>query len=228
MRAPPHNAPPRADLRPGTFETVTLASRTGPLEGRHVDLVPLDLGMAGDLASAAAVDRSTYNWALVPEGEAAMAAHLAALIADRDAGKVVPFAHRVRATGRFVGCTRYLELRWFRGRPDPDEVEIGGTWIGAEHQRSAVNTEAKLLMLTYAFETWNVWRVAIATDERNERSRRAVARLGATFEGVLRNHRGSWATDEIGMPRNTAMFAITESEWPAIKQRLVDRLAATA
>ena len=67
--------------------------------------------------------------------------------------------------------------------PIPDEVEIGGTWIGAEHQRSALNTEAKLLMLTHAFETWNVWRVAIATDERNERSRTAIARLGATFEG---------------------------------------------
>ena len=82
-------------------------------------------------------------------------------------------------------------------------------------------------MLTHAFETWNVWRVAIATDERNERSRAAIARLGATFEGVLRNHRGSWVAEEAGQPRNTAMFGITESEWPAIKQRLTDRLDAT-
>ena len=222
------NAPLSATRRPGTFESVTLASRTGPLEGQHLDLVPIDLSMAADLAAAAAVDRSTYNWAFVPDGEAAMTTYLATLIADRDAGKLVPFAHRVRATGRFVGCTRYLELRWFRGRPDPDEVEIGGTWIGADHQRSALNTEAKLLMLTNAFETWNVWRVSIATDERNERSRTAIARLGATFEGVLRSHRGSWVTDEAGTPRNTAMFAITESEWPDVKQRLEDRLAASA
>ena len=205
---------------------MTLASRTGPLEGRHVDLVPIDLTMAADLAAAAALDRSTYRWAFVPDGEAAMATYLAGLIADRDADKVVPFAHRLRSTGRFVGCTRFLDLRWFRGRPDPDEVEIGGTWIGAEHQRSPVNTEAKLLMLTHAFETWNVWRVAIATDERNERSRTAIARLGATFEGVLRNHRGSWVTEEAGRPRNTAMFSITDSEWPSVRKRLVDRLDA--
>jgi RimJ/RimL family protein N-acetyltransferase len=203
---------------------VTLASRTGPIEGRHVDLVPIDLSMAADLAAAAAVDRSTYEWAFVPDGVPAMERYLAGLVADRDAGKVVPFAQRLRSTGRFVGCTRFLELRWFRGRTDPDEVEIGGTWIGAEHQRSAVNTEAKLLMLTHAFETWNVWRVAIATDERNDRSRTAIARLGATFEGILRQHRGSWATDEAGRPRNTAMFSITDGEWPAVKQRLVDRL----
>ncbi len=109
---------------------MTLASRTGPLEGRHVDLVPIDLAIAADLAAAAAVDRSSYQWAFVPDGETAMATYLAGLIADRDADKVVPFAHRLRSTGRFVGCTRFLDLRWFRGRPDPDEVEIGGTWIG--------------------------------------------------------------------------------------------------
>jgi RimJ/RimL family protein N-acetyltransferase len=211
-------------MRAGTFDGVTLASRTGPLEGRHVDLVPIDLAMAADLAAAAAVDRSTYEWAFVPDGVAATETYLAGLIADRDAGKVVPFAHRLRSTGRFVGCTRFLELRWFRGRPDPDEVEIGGTWIGAEHQRSPVNTEAKLLMLTHAFEIWNVWRVAIATDERNDRSRTAIARLGATFEGILRNHRGSWVTDEAGRPRHTAMFSITDTEWPGVKQRLIDRL----
>ena len=207
---------------------MTLASRTGPLEGRHVDLVPIDLTMAADLAAAAAVDRSTYQWAFVPDGETSMATYLAGLIADRDAGKLVPFAHRLRSTGRFVGCTRFLDLRWFRGRADPDEVEIGGTWIGAEHQRSPVNTEAKLLMLTHAFETWDVWRVAIATDERNERSRTAIARLGATFEGVLRNHRGSWVTEEAGRPRNTAMFSITDSEWPSVRKRLTDRLDATS
>ena len=183
--------------------------------------------MTRDLAAAAAVDRSSYRYTFVPEGEDETAAYLAGQIADRDAGKVVPFAHRVRSSGRYVGCTRFLELRWWSGRPDPDEVEIGGTWIGAAHQRSAVNTEAKLLMLTLAFETWSVCRVAIATDERNERSRAAIARLGATFEGIIRKHRGSWVADEIGLPRNTAMFGITDDEWPAIKQRLVDRLATS-
>ncbi len=181
---------------------------------------------ASDLAAAAAVDRSSYGFTIVPEGERAAEAYIKTMIANRDAGTFVPFAQLMRATGRAVGCTRYLEIRWWRDRPEPDEVEIGGTWLGADVQRTPVNTEAKLLLLANAFETWGVVRVAIATDERNERSRAAIARLGATFEGVLRNHRHSYVEGEAG-PRNTAMFSITDAEWPDVKQRLVDRLAAT-
>ncbi len=204
---------------------MTLASRTGPLVGEHVDLVPVELGFAADIAAAAAVDRSTYRFTFVPEGHDETENYIRSLIADRDADKTVPFAHRLRATGRIIGCTRFLEIRWWSGRPEPDEVEIGGTWLGADYQRSPVNTEAKLLMLTHAFETWGVVRVAIATDERNERSRTAIARLGATFEGILRNHRHSWVRDESG-PRNTAMFSITDAEWAGVKGRLAERLAA--
>ena len=181
--------------------------------------------MAADLATAAAVDRSSYRYALVPDGEEQCASYIRSLISDRDADRVVPFAHRLGSSGRYIGCTRFMELRWWRGRPEPDEVEIGGTWLGAEYQRSRVNTEAKLLMLSHAFETWNVCRVAVATDERNERSRAAIARLGATFEGIIRNHRCSWVPEEAGQPRNTALFGITDDEWPAIKQRLEQRLA---
>ena len=205
---------------------MTLASRTGPLTGRVIDLVPLDPSMAPDLAAAAAVDRSTYTYTVVPDGESGTAAYIAGMIADRDADLVVPFAHRLRSTGQYIGCTRYLHIGWYRGRPDPDEVEIGGTWLGAEYQRSPVNTEAKLLMLTHAFENWDVWRVAIVTDERNVRSRAAIDRLGATFEGILRNHQSSRVVGEAGRPRNTAVFSITDDEWPAIKQRLVDRLSS--
>jgi RimJ/RimL family protein N-acetyltransferase len=206
---------------------VTLADQTGPLVGHHVELVPLEIGFAADLAAAAAVDRSTYGFATVPNGETATEAYITSLLADRDAGKVVPFAHRLPKSGRVVGCTRFLEIRWWRGRAEPDEVEIGGTWLGAEVQRSPVNTEAKLLMLRHAFEAWDAVRVAIATDERNERSRTAIARLGATFEGILRNHRPSYVAGETG-PRNTAMFSITNAEWPDIKQRLVDRLSTAS
>lgn len=208
-----------------TFGSVTLASRTGPLVGHHVELVPLEIGFASDLAAAAAVDRSTYEFTTVPDGERGTEAYIASMLALRDADTVVPFGQRVRSTGRVMGCTRFLEIRWWRGRPEPDEVEIGGTWLGADVQRSPVNTEAKLLMLTHAFEAWDVFRVAIATDERNERSRTAIARLGASFEGILRNHRPSYVSGETG-PRNTAMFSITNADWPGIKQRLVDRLAA--
>ena len=117
-----------------------------------------------------------------------------------------------------------MELRWWRGRTDPDEVEIGGTWLAADVQRTAVNTEAKLLLLTHAFEQWNVDRVALATDERNERSRSAIARLGATFEGILRNHRPSKVPGEDGLARNTALFSITAAEWPEVRKSLSDRL----
>lgn len=208
----------------GTVAAMTLASHTGPLSGQHVDLVPVEPGFAADLAEAAAVDRSTYRYTFVPDGEDGTATYIAALIADRDRDTVVPFSHRQRSTGRIVGCTRFMELRWWSGRDDPDEVEIGGTWLGADVQRSAVNTEAKLLMLTQAFEAWGVVRVALCTDERNDRSRAAIARLGATFEGILRHHRRSWVLDEAGQARNSALFSITEDEWPAVKARLAERL----
>src|SRR6185369_11604089 len=99
-------------------------------------------------------------------------------------------------------CTRFLEMRRWRGRPEPDEVEVGGTWLAADVQRTPVNTEAKLLLLTHAFEVWHVDRVALATDVRNERSRRAIERIGARFEGVLRHHRPSTVAGEAGRPRD--------------------------
>ena len=98
--------------------------------------------------------------------------------------------------GTVVGCTRFLNPAWPLGRSDPDEVEIGGTWLSPSAQRTPINTEAKLLLLTHAFEVWNVQRVAICTDARNEQSRRAIERLGAPFEGVLRRHRRSTRAGE--------------------------------
>lgn len=217
--------PPLFSSRRVTVEVVTIASRTGPLRGQHVELVPLEVEFAADLAAAAVVDRATYRYTTVPEGPAATEAYVRRLLNDRDADRVVPFAQRHVATGRLVGCTRFMEIRWWRGRPEPDEVEIGGTWLSADVQRSAVNTEAKLLLLTHAFETWNVVRVALCTDERNERSRRAIEGIGARFEGVLHNHRPSYSPDERGRPRQSALFAITDTEWPAVRARLGERLA---
>jgi N-acetyltransferase len=203
---------------------VTLASRTGPLLGRHVELVPLAHDLVADLVAAATVDRSTYGFTEVPATDEAMAHYVAWLIAQRDNDVAVPFAQRLPTSGRVVGCTRLMELRWWRGRPDPDEVEIGGTWLAADVQHTAVNTEAKLLLLAHAFEQWNVDRVALATDVRNERSRRAITRLGATLEGVLRNHRPSKVPGEDGLARDTALFSITAEEWPAVRKALSDRL----
>ncbi len=143
---------------------------------------------------------------------------------------MLPFAQRDLGSGAVVGCTRFLYPYWWRGRTDPDEVEIGGTWLGADAQRTPINTEAKLLLLTHAFETFGVWRVSICTDERNTRSRTAIERIGATFEGVQRSHRVR--SGDFGNPsgeviaRNTAVYSIVASEWPAVRDGLAARLGA--
>ena len=131
-------------------------------------------------------------------------------------GAEVGFATVRRSDGRVVGSTRFLDIRRTnRG------VEIGNTWIAREAQRSAVNTEAKLLMLTLAFEGWGAVRVQLKTDRRNEASRRAIARLGAVEEGTLRKYQARFD----GYVRDTVMFSITAEEWPAVKARLESLLA---
>lgn len=196
------------------------------LRGGHVELVPLASDQAGELVGAASGDRSSYVFTDVPDDVEKMGVYIAKLLAQRDRGEVVPFAQRRVDDGRLVGCTRFLELRHWRGRPEPDEVEIGGTWLAADAQRTPVNTEAKLLLLTHAFEVWRVWRVALCTDARNERSWKAIERLGARHEGVLRNHRPSWVAGEADRPRNSALFSITDTEWPEVRDRLTARLAS--
>jgi RimJ/RimL family protein N-acetyltransferase len=196
------------------------------LRGRHVELVPLAAHHAAELLAAATVDRSSYGFTEVPADAAHTDRYIANLLAKAADGTDMPFAQRRVADGTIVGCTRYLEIRRWRGRPEPDEVEIGGTWLGADAQRTALNTEAKLLLLGHAFGVWHVDRVAIATDSRNERSRQAIERLGARFEGILRHHRPSLVPGEAGRPRDTALFSITDDDWPAVEQGLLTRLAA--
>lgn len=196
------------------------------LRGRHVELVPLAPAHATELAAAAAGDRSSYEFINVPDGVETMEAYIDELLVVRDRGEAVPFAQRRLADGRLVGCTRFLDLRHWRGRPQPDEVEIGGTWLAADAQRTPINTEAKLLLLTQAFEEWGTWRVALCTDARNRRSWEAIERLGARHEGVLRCHRASHVRGEVGRPRDSALFSITETEWPEVRERLTGMLAA--
>ena len=196
------------------------------LIGEHVRLEPLSLDHADDLVDAASVDRSSFDLSPVPDGIGPMHRYIEGLLVDHEAGQVLPFAQRRTDTNEVVGCTRYLDPHWWRGRPAPDEIEIGGTWLGARAQRTAVNTEAKLLLLRYAFEELDVWRVAICTDARNQRSRDAILRIGASFEGLLRNHRLRSDTDEPS-PRQTAVYSIVDDEWAdverALEQRLVQR-----
>jgi N-acetyltransferase len=156
------------------------------LSGPNATLTPLSLDDAPGLLAAAMEDRRSYGFTSVPDTEAGMLAAVRSLLAGRDAHVAVPFATRASATGRIVGMTRFLSVRWWFGRDAPDAVEIGGTFLAASAQRTRINTEAKLLMLGHAFDVWGVQRVDFKTDERNERSRRAIERLGARLEGVLR------------------------------------------
>ena len=128
------------------------------------------------------------------------------------------------ADRRLVGCTRYLQPAWPLDRDVPDEVEIGGTWLCSDAQRSPINTEAKFLLLSHAFERWNVQRVAICTDVRNQRNRAAIERTGSAFEGVLRRHRASTHAGEGYRLRYSEMYAVTVDDWPSVRERLVGLL----
>src|SRR5947208_4836112 len=198
------------------------------LQGKHVRLVPLSLDHLDDLVRVAAGPRETYRLTMVPEGVEAMRTYLQTALALRDAGAAVPFATVRVADGRVVGSTRFANLEYWawpgRGRapPEPpDAVEIGWTWLAADAQRTAINTEAKLLMLGHAFDEWRVRRVNLRTDSRNVRSRTAIERLGAKLDGILRAHMP--ASD--GGVRDTATYSILAEEWPAAKKRLSLRLA---
>lgn len=204
-----------------------ISAGTLTLTGAHVQLEPLSLDHVHQLVVAANEDRSTYRWTPVPDTAGAMTSYVSSLLADAEAGRVVPFAQRRLSDLRVVGCTRYLEIRYWTGRDLPDEVEVGGTWLAASAQRTPINTEAKLLLMTHAFETWGVRRLAIYTDARNTQSRDSIARIGATQEGILRNYRASAVDGEIGMQRDTAAHSVIDSEWPAVKAGLLRRLEPT-
>jgi RimJ/RimL family protein N-acetyltransferase len=205
------------------------------LEGCDVVLEPLGEGHVAGLVSAAAGDRSTFTFTTVPEpDEASVRAYVDTALALQAAGTALPFATVRRADGAVVGSTRFLNIEFWAALggagagaggsqgSHPDAVEIGSTWLNAAAQRTPVNTEAKLLMLAHAFDVWRVWRVCLKTDERNARSRANIERIGARFEGVLRNH--MYAAD--GGVRNTAYYSITLEEWPGVAARLRAKIAS--
>lgn len=193
------------------------------LTGRHVVLAPLAVGHVDDLTAAATTDRSTYDLTWVPADHDEMATYVDGLLAEQAAARVLPFAQLDARTGRAVGCTRYLDLQWWSGGDLPDEVEIGGTWLAAHAQRTGINSDAKRLLLGYAFDVLDVWRVAICADADNTRSRRAIERIGATFEGILRSHRPR-ANISPPRARDTAVYSIVRAEWPAVRDALDARL----
>jgi N-acetyltransferase len=198
------------------------------LSGKFVRLDPLDRGHLDGLVAAAAVDPTLYQWSLVPQGKAEASGYIDAALAGRDAGTALPFATIRIADGAVIGSTRFFNIeRWAwprdherHGLANPDVCEIGYTWLTRSAIRTGANTEAKLLMLAYAFESWRVLSVCLHTDARNERSRAAIERIGGKLDGILRAHR--MAADFT--PRDSARFSILAAEWPDVKRRLGESL----
>ena len=198
------------------------------LAGSLVRLEKLAVRHAGPLAEAAAGQREAFGFTWVPRGEAAALEYVRTQLGRAARGEMIPFAQVSTRTGRAVGCTSLFNFRALPGRAGPFAVEIGFTWVAGAAQRSGVNVEAKLLLLGYAFEQLGVERVDFKTDARNERSRRALEGLGAHFEGVLRKFSASWAPGEDGLLRDSAMYSVISSEWPACREHLRGRLGRFA
>ncbi len=194
------------------------------LVGRLVRLEPLSEELSEGLFAAASEDRTTFGYTSVPRTRDEFAEQMRVLLEAQEAGDALPFAQLRVSDGAPVGMTRFLTLRTRPGAGDPYAVEIGGTWLAASAQRTGINIEAKSLLLTHAFETWKVGRVDFKTDARNERSRRAIAALGATFEGILRNWQPSHAPGEEAHLRDSAVYSITSSEWPSVRNLLNERM----
>ncbi|MEU4696061.1 GNAT family N-acetyltransferase [Nonomuraea dietziae] len=194
------------------------------LSGAAVRLEPLTMDHASELAQAAEEDRSSYAFTLVPRADE-VEAYLQAQLSREG---LTPFAQIRLQDGKAVGCTAFWDPRYWPGRQDLRAVEVGWTWLAASAQGTTINAEAKLLLFTHAFEVLGVTRVDLKTDARNQRSRRAMERLGATFEGVLRRWSPSWAPGEEGLLRDSAMFSVIATEWPAVKTAMLDRRLATS
>ena len=198
------------------------------LEGRHIRMEPLQPGHSAGLAAAAALDPSLYRWSPVPQGKTQAERYIETALALRAAGTALPFAIVRADDDVLIGSTRFWNIeRWawpaghrFADRETPDACEIGYTWLAASAIRTRANTEAKFLMLSHAFDSWQVFRVSLHTDSRNERSRAALLRLGARMEGILRAHR--MAADLV--PRDSVRFSIVRSEWPEVSERLLGLL----
>lgn len=197
------------------------------LQGSYIRLEPLARDHVDALAAASAGDRELYRWSPVPQDKGAAIAYVETALNWQDAGTAVPFAIVRAEDGTVIGSTRFWNLEYWawpaghpsHGRKGPDACEIGYTWFTGSAIRTAANTEAKFLMLRHAFEVWQVVRVCFHTDTRNLRSQAALERIGKR-EGVLRAHR--MAADFI--PRDSVRYSILAEEWPAVKERLLQRL----
>ena len=186
------------------------------LEGTYVRLEPLSMD---HLAGLTVVGLDSEIWRWMPtfvQSPQDMRTLIEEALAEAEAGTMVPFATIERATGKPVGSTRYLSIV-----PPHRRLEIGWTWLAPAWQHSAVNTEAKLLMLQHAFDKMGALRVEFKTDALNEQSRAALRKIGTTEEGIFRRH----MVMPGGRRRDSAYYSIIEEEWPRVRQHLDSRLA---
>ncbi len=184
--------------------------------GQAVRLEPLTRDHLAPFVRAG-LDPELWRWVPSPvRSEEEMAAYVEKALDERQRGLSLPFAIVDLLSGQVIGSTRYANIE-----PAHRRLEIGWTWITPTHQRTRANTEAKLLLLTHAFEALGAIRVELKTDSLNQQSRRAIARLGAVEEGTFRNHMILPGT---GRVRHTVYFSITDAEWPAVRSGLRGRL----
>lgn len=204
------------------------------LAGSLVRLVPLTVAHAPALLQCVREtvrqDDTLFGWTIVPRSLTSMETYIQQADAGRAGGSALPFAIVLLEGGRIVGTTRFAFIEWWAWpensidstRKTPDACEIGFTWLAQSAIRTGVNTQAKRLLLTHAFEAWNVHRVSFRTDMRNARSRAAIERIGARFEGIIRCDRP--ATD--GGIRDSARYSIVRGEWPSCRAELLRREAS--
>ena len=187
------------------------------IEGRFVSLAPLDAAHARDLFAAAA---RPEIWRYMPMRGFTSEADVERWIEDARSNAISggeePFAIIERASGKAIGSTRYLDIK-----PSERALEIGWTWLAPEHQRTPANTEAKYLLFREAFEVREMLRIAFYTDAQNGRSRAALVRIGAVYEGTLRSHRARAIN---GFERDSAVYSIIAGEWRKVKTDLERRL----
>ena len=182
------------------------------LLGRHVRLEPLTEAHVRGLAEIG-IGQNFWHFMLYGEmnTEADMRNWILDILGRAEKGTDLPFAAIDLVSGRVAGATRYLNIM-----PKDRGLEIGGTWYGTEFQRTAINTECKYLLMTHAFETLGAIRVQLKTDSRNERSQKAIERIGAKKEGALRNH----MILPDGYFRHSVFYSVLDTEWPEVKKNL--------
>ncbi len=191
------------------------------MESTHLRLEALTVERIPELFIALGTDPEVYQWLpfSTPSNLEEFATIFRNFIDESAVGKRVAFAVILKSTGLAIGTTSFLDIN-----PIHNSVEIGSTFYAKDYWRSFVNTECKLLMLSEAFETRAVERVTLKTDSMNQRSRNAIMRLGASFEGILRHHmlrpNGTW--------RDSAYFSILKDEWPSVKANLLNKLESAA